>query len=71
MADAHIEIANIKKTEHEVDLKDKIYIGARKISFVAVSSWLIQKAIRNKIELKRRQKKQAKQTLKDEITLGM
>ena len=71
LADAHIEIANIKKTEHEVDLKDKIYIGARKISFVAVSSWLIQKAIRNKIELKRRQKKQEKQTLKDEITLGM
>lgn len=71
LADAHIEIANLKNTEQNVNLKDKIYIGARKISFIGVSSWLIQKAIRNKMEFKRRQKNQEKQTLKDEITLGM
>lgn len=71
LTDAHIEIANLKNTEQNVNLKDKIYIGARKISFIGVSSWLIQKAIRNKMEFKRRQKNQEKQTLKDEITLGM
>lgn len=45
--------------------------SARKISFICVSSWLIQKAFRNNIDRKRQQKKAEKQTLEDEITLGM
>lgn len=71
LADAHIEIANIKDKEPNINLKDKIYINIRKISFIAVSSWLIQKAIRNNLDRRKKQKEIEKQILKDEIMLGM
>lgn len=71
LAEAHYEISNIKETEPNIDSRDKIYIDARKISFIGVSSWLIQKAFRNNIDRKRKQKEEEKQTLEDEIMLGM
>lgn len=71
LADAHIEIANIKDKEPNINLKDKIYINIRKISFIAVSSWLIQKAIRNNLDRRKKQKEIEKQILRDEIMLGM
>ena len=71
LAEAHYEISNIKDKEPNINSRDKIYIDARKISFIGVSSWLIQKAIRNNIDRKRRQKEEEKQTLEDEIMLGM
>lgn len=71
LSEAHYEISNIKETEPNINSRDKIYIDARKISFIGVSSWLIQKAFRNNIDRKRQQKKAEKQTLEDEITLGM
>lgn len=71
LADAHIEIANIKDKEPNINLEDKIYINIRKISFIAVSSWLIQKALRNNLDRRKKQKEIQKQILKDEIMLGM
>ena len=71
LAEAHYEILNIKDNEPNIDSKDKIYIDARKVSFIGVSSWLIQKAIRNNIDRKRKKKEAEKQTLEDEIMLGM
>lgn len=64
LVEAHYEIANIKNREPNINLRDKIYISARKVSFIGVSSWLIQKAFRNKLDRKRQQKKQ--QRPKDE-----
>ncbi|MBO5349132.1 MAG: glycosyltransferase family 2 protein [Clostridia bacterium] len=58
LAEAHYEIANIKNRESNINLRDKIYISARKVSFIGVSSWLIQKAFRNKLDRKRQQKEQ-------------
>ena len=71
LAEAHYEILNIKDKEQNINSRDKIYIDTRKISFIGVSSWLIQKAFRNNIDRKRRQKEEEKQTLEDEIMLGM
>lgn len=71
LADAHIEIANIKDKEPNINLKDKIYINIRKISFIAVSSWLIQKSLRNNLDRRKKQKEIKKQILRDEIMLGM
>jgi len=71
--DAHCEILNYKNTE-QTDLKDRIYIDARKISFIGVASWLISKAARNKIDFsldKIDLKKKELKSLQDEITLGM
>lgn len=71
LAEAHYEILNIKETEPNIDSRDKVYIDARRISFIGVSSWLMQKAFRNNIDRKKQQKKAEKQTLEDEIMLGM
>ena len=71
LADAHYEIVNIKNSEPNIDLKDKIYIDGRKVSFIAVSSWLIQKAFRNNLDRRKKQKEAEKQTLEEEIMLGM
>lgn len=71
LAEAHYEIANIKDKEPNIDSRDKIYINARKLSFIGVCSWLIQKAFRNSIDRKRKQKEEEKKTLADEIMLGM
>lgn len=71
LADAHYEIANIKNNEQTIGLKDKIYIDVRKISFIGVSSWLIQKSFRNKLDRKRQQKAKEKQAREDAILLGM
>ena len=48
-----------------------MYIDTRKISFIVVSGWLMQKAFRNNLDRKREQDKLEKKTLEDEITLGM
>lgn len=71
LVEAHYEISNIKETETNINSRDKIYIDARKISFIVVGSWLIEKAFRNNIDRKRKQKEAEKQTLEDEIMLGM
>jgi glycosyltransferase involved in cell wall biosynthesis len=71
LAQAHLEISNIKNNEPKINSRDKIYIDARKVSFVVVSSWLTQKAIRNNLGRKRKQKEIEKQELEDEIALGM
>lgn len=71
LVDAHYEISNIKDTEHNIASRDKIYIDARKISFIGVSSWLIQKAIRNKLDRKRQRKEAEKQAREEAIMLGM
>lgn len=70
LAEAHREIANLKNTEN-VGLKDKIYIDTRKASFVGIASWLFLKALSNKHTLKKIQRKERKQTLQDQIDLGM
>lgn len=71
LAEAHYEISNIKDKESNIDLRDKMYIDTRKISFIVVSGWLMQKAFRNNLDRKREQDKLEKKTLEDEITLGM
>lgn len=71
LAEAHVEILNLKDKEENVGLRDRIYIDARKISFILVSSWLIQKSFRNNMDRRRSQKEVKKQILEDEITLGM
>lgn len=71
LAQAHYEISNIKDKESNIDLRDKMYIDTRKISFIVVSGWLMQKAFRNNLDRKREQDKLEKKTLEDEITLGM
>ncbi|MBQ9659151.1 MAG: glycosyltransferase family 2 protein [Clostridia bacterium] len=71
LIDAHYEIANIKKSESKIGLKDRIYIDARKVSLINVSSWLIQKAIRNNLDRRRKNRADRKQVLEDEIRLGM
>ena len=71
LAQAHYEISNIKDKESNIDLRDKMYIDTRKISFIVVSGWLMQKAFRNNLDRKREQDKLEKNTLEDEITLGM
>lgn len=71
LAEAHYEISNIKDKESNIDLRDKMYIDTRKISFIVVSGLLMQKAFRNNLDRKREQDKLEKKTLEDEITLGM
>lgn len=67
----YYEIANLKESEPDINTKDKMYIDARKATLIATSIWLIQKAIRNKLDRIKQQKREEKQTLQDEITLGM
>lgn len=71
MLNAHYEIANIKDTESNLGLKDKIYIDARKFSMIATCSWLFQKAIRNKLTILSKKREERKKILEDEITLEM
>lgn len=71
LIDVHYEIANIKDNEPNINLRDKIYIGARKVSFIGASTWLIQKAFRNNLDRYKKQKEEEKHTLEDEISLGM
>lgn len=62
LTQAHREIANLKKSENNIGLKDKIYIDFRKISFLGTYSWLIQKSLRNKLDRRKQQKREKKQS---------
>lgn len=71
LKEAHDEIADIKNVEPNVNINDKAYLNARKVSFFIVAGWLIQKAFRNNLDRKMQQKKEKRQALKDAIALGM
>ncbi len=67
----YYEIANLKESEPDINTKDKMYIDARKATLIATSTWVIQKAIRNRLDRIKQKKQEEKQTLKEEMTLGM
>lgn len=69
LREAHYEIANIKNSETNLSPKDKIYIDARKVSFIIVAAWLVQKALRNKLDRYRMRKLEEKQMLADQERL--
>lgn len=69
--DRYYEIANLKENEPNINSRDKMYIDARKVSLIATSTWVIQKAIRNKLDRINQKRREEKQNLKDEMTLGM
>lgn len=69
LREAHYEIANIKESETDISRKDKIYIDARKVSFIMVCGWLVQKALRNKLDRYRMRKQEEKQILADQERL--
>jgi len=69
LREAYCEIANLKDTEPNLSLKDRFYIDARKIAFIGVSTWLIQKALRNKLDREMQRRDDRKHDLKDAMTL--
>lgn len=71
LIDRYYEIANLKTTEPNINTKDKMYVDARKATLIATSTWVILKSIGNKLDRIKKQKQEEKQTLQDEITLGM
>ncbi len=69
LREAHYEIANIKDSEQNLSRKDKVYIDARKVSFILVCGWLVQKALRNKLDRYRIRKQEEKRELAEQEKL--
>lgn len=63
LIDANLEIANIRPN---VEFKDRMFINVRMCLMPAVLSWLVQKSIRNRIDIYRQSKHEQTQPVPEE-----